>query len=99
MRKGVMDAGLSNILLYVRNMPDTPSRLSETTRKPDTAPPRRETVMASLRLGVAAEAQRAFERTEMYMPMNPDSADAAAPTRKAMPVRSPSFHCSTIFSP
>ena len=72
-------------------MPDTPRRLSDTTRKPETAPPRRETVIASFRLRVAAEAQRAFERTEMYMPMYPDSAEAAAPTRKAIPVRRPSF--------
>jgi len=59
-------------------------RLSDTTRKPDTAPPRKETVIASLRLRVAAEAQRALERTEIYIPMYPDSAEAAAPTRKAM---------------
>ena len=44
-------------------------RLSATTRKPETAPPRRETVIASLRLRVAAEAVREFERTAMNMPM------------------------------
>src|SRR3972149_10914466 len=99
MRKGVMDAGLSNILLYVRNMPDTPRRLSDTTRKPDTAPPRKETVIASLRLRVAAEAQRTLERTDIDMPMYPDSAEAAAPTRKAMPVRTPSFQWPMTVAP
>jgi hypothetical protein len=35
-------------------MPETPRRLSATTRKPETAPPRRETVIASARERVAA---------------------------------------------
>ena len=80
-------------------MPDTPNRLRATTRKPDTAPPRRETVIASLRLRVAAEAARLLERTEMYMPMYPARPDAAAPTRNAMPVRRPSSQRPTTLSP
>ena len=67
----------------------TPSKLSATTRKPETAPPRRAVVIASLRLCRAALAVRIFERTATYMPMKPDNPEASAPTRKAIAVRTP----------
>ena len=50
-------------------MLETPMRLSATTRKPETAPPRSETVIASFRLFCAAAAVRTLERTAMNMPM------------------------------
>ena len=71
-------------------MPETPSRLSAVTRKPETAPPRSDTVTASLRLFCAAAAARTFERTEMYMPTSPATPEAIAPTMKEAPVRMPS---------
>ena len=48
---------------------ETPIRLSATTRKPETAPPRSETVTAALRLRCAADAVRTLDRTAMNMPM------------------------------
>src|SRR5690348_13129893 len=57
----------------------TPRRPSETTRKPETAPPRRATVNASPRLRRAAEAVRTFDRTATYMPIQPDKAERKAP--------------------
>ena len=47
----------------------TPSRLSEITRKPETAPPRSETISASPRPRRAALAVRMFARTATCMPM------------------------------
>src|SRR5215207_9543124 len=76
-------------------MPSTPSRLSATTRNPDTAPPRSETLMASLTLRWAAAAVRRFAWTAMNMPMKPASPEQNAPTRKAMAVLRP---CSTSFA-
>ena len=70
-------------------MPQTPSSDRATTRKPDTAPPRIATWTASTRLRRAAAAVRTFDLTLMYMPMIPDAIEQAAPTRNAMPVRSP----------
>src|SRR5436305_15100653 len=67
--------------------PVTPSRESETTRKPETAPPRRETIKASPRLRVAALAVRLFDFTATIMPMYPETPEQIAPTRKAMAVR------------
>ncbi|GBD15032.1 hypothetical protein HRbin25_00920 [bacterium HR25] len=70
-------------------MPATPRRLRATIMNPDTAPPRRETAMASLRLRVAAEAVRTLARTATYIPMKPERAEQKAPMRKAMAVRTP----------
>ena len=70
-------------------MPSTPSRLSATTRKPETAPPRSETLMASLTLRCAAAAVRRLAWTAMYMPMKPARPEQNAPTRKATAVRIP----------
>ena len=70
-------------------MPSTPSRLSATTRKPETAPPRSETLMASLTLRWAAAAVRRLAWTAMYMPMKPARPEQNAPTRKATAVRIP----------
>ncbi len=54
-------------------MPYTPSRLSATTRKPETAPPRMATWTARTRLCWAAAAVRRLAFTLMYMPMMPDA--------------------------
>jgi hypothetical protein len=61
----------------------TPSRLSATTRKPDTAPPWRAVVIASSTLRRAALAARAFALTATVIPMEPANPDAVAPTRNA----------------
>ena len=58
-------------------------------RKPETAPPRRATLTASVRLFWAAAAQRTLDFTAMYMPMKPAAPEQKAPTRKATPVRQP----------
>src|SRR4029079_13186703 len=70
-------------------MLETPMRLRATTRKPETAPPRRAVLMASARLFCAAEAVRPLARTAIDMPMYPDTPEASAPTMNAMPVRTP----------
>ena len=69
------------------NRTNTPSRLSPTIRMPETAPPRRATVSASPSDFVAALAVRTLDLTATIMPMMPDRADAAAPTRNETPVR------------
>src|SRR2546427_6728247 len=66
--------------------PVTPSRESETTRNPETAPPRSETIRASPRLRVAALAVRLFDFTATYMPMKPETPEQAAPIKKATAV-------------
>src|SRR5438105_1136127 len=71
-------------------MRNTPSNESDTTRKPDTAPPRSATVRASPRERRAAEAVRRLERTATYIPMNPETAEHAAPSKKAIEVIIPS---------
>ena len=70
-------------------MPHTPSSDRETTRKPETAPPRIATWTASTRLRRAAAAVRTLERTLIVMPMMPEAIEQAAPTRKANAVRAP----------
>src|SRR5260370_41264647 len=65
-------------------MSETPNRESETTRKPETAPPRSETISASPRLRVAALAVRLFDFTATYMPMEPAGAEQASPIQKAL---------------
>ena len=71
-------------------MLQTPSRERETTRKPETAPPRMATWTASTRLRRAAEATRTLALTLTSMPMMPQAIEQAAPTRNAPPVRTPS---------
>ncbi len=70
-------------------MPHTPSSDRDTTRNPDTAPPRIATWTASTRLRRAADAVRTFDLTATNMPMIPDAIEQAAPTRKANAVMSP----------
>ncbi len=65
----------------------TPSKLSAMTRKPETAPPRKETMSASPRPLRAAPATRILERTATFIPMKPAAPEQAAPKRKAMPER------------
>ena len=70
-------------------MSHTPSSDRETTRKPETAPPRIATCTASTRLRRAADAVRTLDRTLIVMPMMPESIEQPAPTRNAIAVRTP----------
>ena len=67
----------------------TPIRLRAVIRKPDTAPPRRATLTASVRFFWAAAAQRTLDLTAMYMPMKPERPEQIAPTRNASEVCQP----------
>ena len=78
----------------MRNKKDMPSSESATTRKPDTAPPRNETIKASPRLRVAALAVRLFDFTATIIPMYPETPEQVAPIRKAIAVR----HARSSFS-
>ena len=68
-------------------MPATPRRLSDTTPIPETAPPLKDVIKASLRLLLAAAAVRMFDLTLTYMPMYPDNAEAPAPTKNDRPTQ------------
>src|SRR5437899_2957444 len=70
-------------------MTETPIRLSATTRKPETAPPRKEVWTASFKLRRAAAAVRILDFTATYMPVKPAMPEQAAPTKKASAVRQP----------
>src|SRR5437868_8551476 len=67
--------------------PVTPNKERETTRNPETAPPRNETIKASPRLRVAALAVRLFDFTATVIPIYPEAPEQIAPTRKAIAVR------------
>src|SRR5581483_3701700 len=72
------------------NITEPPSRESATTRKPETAPPRRLAWIASFSDRRAALAVRLFDWIEMYIPVHPASAEHPAPTRKETAVDTPS---------
>src|SRR5690349_19041165 len=65
---------------------ETPSKERATTRKPETAPPRREVTRASPRLCLAALAVRLLVCTATDIPMKPEIPEQRAPTRKATEV-------------
>ena len=71
------------------NTSHTPSSDRDTTRNPETAPPRMATWTASTRLRRAADAVRTLARTLTCIPMMPESIEQPAPTRNAKAVRTP----------
>src|SRR5215469_11929229 len=66
---------------------EMPDKESATTRKPEPAPPRNETIKASPRLRVAALAVRLFDFTATVIPIYPETPEQMAPMRKAIAVR------------
>ncbi len=66
-----------------------PMRLSATIVTPETAPPLKAMVKAPLKLWMAAEADRTFERTATDIPTIPETAEDKAPKAKARAVCQP----------
>src|SRR3989338_5845492 len=72
------------------NRPAMPIKLKATIVMPETAPPLNAIVRDSLKLVLAADAERALERTDVAMPIMPETAEEAAPRIKASAVCHPS---------
>src|SRR3990167_7234502 len=62
--------------------PATERSARPTTKRPVTEPPANETESASFKPEKAACAVRTFALTEIFIPINPDAAEATAPIKK-----------------
>ena len=74
----------------IAKSPATPRRLIATTKKPETAPPRRAGCTALLRSFVAPAAVRMLERMATHIPMYPAAMEQRAPRTNAIVVQSAS---------